>query len=348
MKPSASPLFTLPVVTADQFTMNDLQALIQNNTMKRRLAGLATPFLSVERLVWSASAALNQDPRLTAIPVEALLRALQLCARAGLEPDGRHALLQPLGDQVLVRFLWPGLVKLAHRYGVRQFACDLVQTRDHFEWRRTGTGLQFRHQVDFRQPRGELCAAYCLWKEEGHFTGEVLTQSEVTGLNQTLSVDTTTWPERVRQTVLRRSTLRWPLPADVAAALAEAEAGWQAAMQTAAQPPRPITPPLFPPDPSPAPADASHVPVTTGIIPPPLPTTTSLPITAQAELELFLVQEHGIAFSDFQNFIHTKNLAADARLWKSWSEVPLTICRTLKTQLKLVAELVRRHGKAKN
>jgi len=184
--------------------------------------------LTAERMARVACTAILKTPKLAACSTESLLQALMLCSQAGLEPDGRNAHLIPYGDQVQVIFDWKGLVALARRNGVQNIAADVVCSNDTFEWFRDADGLHFKHQIDFRKPRGEMFAAFCIWKDGDQFDGEVMTKDEVDGIRKRSRAGTsgpwvTDYSEMAKKTVVRRASKKWPLDAELAEALNDAD-----------------------------------------------------------------------------------------------------------------------------
>jgi recombination protein RecT len=106
---------------------------------------------------------------------------MMLLSQWGLEPDGRHAHLIPFGDKCTVIIDYKGLVQLAMRSGtVRRIHADTVCENDVFEVDR---GLIVKHAIDYRKPRGEVYAYYCIIETvNGGTKCEVMTIDEVNAI----------------------------------------------------------------------------------------------------------------------------------------------------------------------
>lgn len=202
----------------------DIRTLIQSDTVKQQMAMVLPKHLSADRMARVACTAILKTPKLTQCKPESLLQALMLCSQAGLEPDGRNAHLIPYGDQVQVIFDWKGLVSLARRNGIENIAAEIVCDNDTFEWYRDADGLHFKHLVDWRKPRGEMFAAYCIWKDSNQFDGEVMTRDEVEGIRKRSRAGNsgpwvTDFNEMAKKTAIRRASKKWPLESEIAEAL---------------------------------------------------------------------------------------------------------------------------------
>lgn len=245
-------------------TKRDIRTLIQSDAVKAQMAMVLPKHLTADRMARVALTAILKTPKLAQCSPESLLQALMLCSQAGLEPDGRNAHLIPYGDQVQVIFDWKGLVKLARDNGIQNIAAEIVCENDTFEWFRDGDGLHFKHLVDYRKPRGTMFAAYCIWKDKDQFDGEVMTKEEIDGIRKRSRASgvgpwVTDYTEMCRKTVIRRATKKWPLEAERADALNDADSTPEPAAVTS----RPIfeAPTMLPePDPAKALLEATPAP----------------------------------------------------------------------------------------
>jgi len=202
----------------------DVRDLIQSDSTKAQLALVLPKYLTPDRMARVACSTVMRVPKLGQCEPASLLQAIMLCAQAGLEPDGRYAHLIPYGREVQVIFDYKGLVHLARKNGVQNIASEVVCERDTFEWWRNGEGLQFEHRVDWRQPRGDVQAAYCIWRDGDQFDGEVMTRTEIEGIQQRSAARNsgpwkTDWNEMAKKTVIRRASKRWPLASEMALAI---------------------------------------------------------------------------------------------------------------------------------
>jgi phage RecT family recombinase len=180
------------------------------------LRGYITP----ERMTQVALAAIRRTPALLQCRVESLLEALTLCMEAGLEPDGRNAHLLAQGDAVRVVFDWKGLVALGRRCGVEAIHADVVCGQDNFGVGYDG-GARLTHEVDYKNPRGEVYAVYCYYIIEGDPDVEVMPLEEIERLrmaevvtnpdNSALSdLWEQDWEGMAKRLVVSRALLRWP------------------------------------------------------------------------------------------------------------------------------------------
>jgi recombination protein RecT len=208
----------------------DIRDLIQSDRVKQQLALVLPKHLTPDRMARVAITAIMKTPKLGQCTKESLLQALMLCSQAGLEPDGRNAHLIPYGDQVQVIFDWKGLVSLAKRNGIQNIAAEIVCENDDFDWYRDGDGLHFKHRIDFRRPRGAMFAAFCIWKDGDQFDGDVMTKEEIDAIRKRSRASgagpwVTDYNEMAKKTVVRRSSKKWPLDAELAEALNDADSG---------------------------------------------------------------------------------------------------------------------------
>lgn len=205
-------------------TKRDIRALIQSDQVKSQLAMVLPKYLTPDRMARVACTAILKTPKLAECQPESLLQALMLCAQAGLEPDGRNAHLIPYGSQVQVIFDYKGLIALARRNGVRNIATDVVCENDQFEWTRGADGLTFRHVINWREPRGNMYAAYCIWRDGEQFDGECMTRSEIEDIRRRSKAGSsgpwvTDFHEMAKKTVVRRASKKWPLSPEAASAM---------------------------------------------------------------------------------------------------------------------------------
>lgn len=201
----------------------DLRALLQSDAVKQQIALALPKHLTADRMTRVALTTINRTPKLLQCTPESLLAGLMLCSQVGLEPDGRNAHLIPYGDQCQVIFDWKGLVALARRNGVANIAADVVCEGDEFDWYRDGEGLHFTHRVNWKTTRGQVYAAYCIWKDGEQFDGEVMTLAEIDGIRKRSRAGNngpwvTDWGEMAKKTVVRRASKKWPMDPEAAGA----------------------------------------------------------------------------------------------------------------------------------
>ena len=206
----------------------DIRAFIQSDAVKQQMAMVLPKHLTPDNMARVACTAVLKTPKLMQCKQESLLQALMICSQIGLPPDGRLIHLIPYGDVVQVIIDWKGLVVLAKRNGVANISADIVCENDEFEFMRTSEGLTFKHVVNYRKPRGEMFAAYCIWKDGDQFDGEVMTKDEIDGIRKRSKASgsgpwVTDYNEMAKKTVVRRSSKKWPLDPEVDDAINQAD-----------------------------------------------------------------------------------------------------------------------------
>ena len=142
------------------------------------------------------------------------MAALLSCAEFGIEPNGRDAHLLPYGKTCQLIIDWKGLVKLAKQSGeVSIMRPDIVCENDYFTWK---NGV-VDHEIDFKQPRGEIVAAYSYVKtKDGEDDYEVLTLEEIDKVRNTSKTKNSgPWvdffSEMCKKTAVRRHSKRLTL-----------------------------------------------------------------------------------------------------------------------------------------
>lgn len=244
-------------------TKRDIRALLQSDQVKSQLAMVLPKHLTPERMARVACTAILKTPKLADCQPESLLSALMLCSQVGLEPDGRNAHMIPYGTQVQVIFDYKGLISLARRNGIANIATDVVCENDAFEWNRSADGLHFKHEINWREPRGQMYAAFVIWKDCEQFDGECMTRDEIEAIRKRSKAGSsgpwvTDFNEMAKKTVVRRASKKWPLDPEAASAMTADDDVIDVG------PPKPVKPLFAPalPEPEPTPEAPSDVPPT--------------------------------------------------------------------------------------
>lgn len=156
----------------------DIRSLIMSDAMKKQFAAALPDHLSPERFARIALTALTRTPKLAECTQESLMRCLLDLSALGLEPDGRRAHLIPYKDQCTLILDWKGLAELAMRSGIiAKLHADVVCENDEFDY---NLGEVVSHKINFRQPRGEMYAAYAMAvTKEGPVFVAVLNKDEI-------------------------------------------------------------------------------------------------------------------------------------------------------------------------
>lgn len=175
------------VVVADPKKPATLMSVLSGPEFQASIAQVLPSHLTAERFVKIALGAFRKTPKLKECTQVSLIDCLMKCSELGLEPDGRLVHLIPYEDrrnnitecQLIIDY--KGLVELALRSGdVVSIHADKVCQNDEFEYDR---GQVVRHRIDFRQPRGDVFAYYCIIRlKDGSEKAEVMSLEEVQGI----------------------------------------------------------------------------------------------------------------------------------------------------------------------
>ena len=147
-----------------------------------------------DRLVRIITTEVRRNPKLGQCTVPSMLGAAMLCAQLSLEPGPMaHAYLIPRRNRSLETRGGPevhevnwqlgyrGMLAMANRSGsIRSIYADKVCENDRFVERRGSSG-EFIHEIDRRNPRGEVFAYYCYAElaDGGYLPPMVLTMDEI-------------------------------------------------------------------------------------------------------------------------------------------------------------------------
>lgn len=186
--------------------------------MREQFARALPAHLSPERFCRIAITALSRTPKLQECTQESVMRCLLDLSALGLEPDGRRAHLIPYGRECTLVVDYKGLVELAMRSGViAKLHADTVCDNDAFEY---SMGEVTKHSIDWKQPRGEMYAAYAMAQTK---TGErffaVMSKDEVEAIrNRSRAGKSGPWvtdfAEMAKKTAFRRLAKWLPLSAE--------------------------------------------------------------------------------------------------------------------------------------
>lgn len=222
----------------------------QNNRMKAntiltqmqaQFARVLPKIITPERFVRVVLTAMGRNPALADALADprnqaSVLSALMRCAEMGLEPDGRRAAITcyrrgntGMYDVTLIP-MYQGLAELAMRSGlISTIHTDRVCEYDDFAWENG----EVRHRIDFKHPRGEAYAYYCIVRfKDGAQLTEVMSREEVEGImlrssgyqgakqkGKTSTPWMTDFGEMARKTVFRRVAKWLPLSPEMRTAL---------------------------------------------------------------------------------------------------------------------------------
>lgn len=206
-----------------------LRDLINTDYFKGQVACALPRHLKPDRFIRVATTAMLRTPKLMKCNQESFLSCLLSLSALGLEPDGRLAHLIPFENrkaqtvecQLIVDY--KGLVELVMRTGkVSNIHADKVCDADEFLY---DLGEVKQHKIDFRKPRGEAYAYYCVVRfKDGTTRAEVMSREDVEAIRKrSRAADFGPWvtdfDEMAKKTVFRRC-FKW-LPASTELAKAQ-------------------------------------------------------------------------------------------------------------------------------
>ena len=125
-----------------------------------------------------ALTSVNKNPKLAGCTKESVLQCCLDAASFGVETNGRDAHLIPYGKVCTLIIDYKGYVRLVMNTGlVSNIHADVVCENDEFEY---NLGEVKTHRIDYRKPRGEMYAVYCIaTMKDGSKKAEVLSKEEV-------------------------------------------------------------------------------------------------------------------------------------------------------------------------
>jgi len=203
----------------------DIRSYISSDKVKAEIARVIPKHLTADIMARVVCTAMLKTPKLMECNLPSLLQSIMLLSQFGLLPDGRSAHLIPYFStkdncyvcQAIID--WKGKVARATENGVENIAAEIVCMNDKFTWKQTMDGLKFEHEPDWRNPdRGEMFAAYCIWKHGGKFSGVIMTKTEIDAIRKrSKSPDKGPWvtdfAEMSKKSAVHRASKLWPLDA---------------------------------------------------------------------------------------------------------------------------------------
>lgn len=199
------------------------EQLVASDQFKSQIAAALPKHLTPERFIRVLMTATMKNPQLLECTQESMFKGIFDCAAAGLELDGRRAHLVPLRNTKkqgapLEANLWldyKGIAELVMRSGVvSNIHADVICENDIFEYDR---GELKRHTIDFKKPRGEMYAAYCIIRmKDGGEKVEVMGKEDIDRIrNGSMGKNATPWTqhynEQAKKTVFKRASKWVPL-----------------------------------------------------------------------------------------------------------------------------------------
>lgn len=197
--------------------------LVETDAFKQQIALALPKHLTPDRFLRVLTNATIKNPKILECTQESLFKCIFDAAAVGLEIDGRRAHLVPLANRKktgnpLEANLWldyKGVAELVMRSGqVSNIHADVVCEGDVFEYDR---GELKRHSIDFKKPRGEMYAAYCIIRmKDGGEKVEVMGKEDIDRVkNASPGKDGDPWTkhynEQAKKTVFKRASKWVPL-----------------------------------------------------------------------------------------------------------------------------------------
>lgn len=195
-----------------------VRELINSDRFKDEVARALPAHITPDRFIRVALTAMTKTPKLAECTQASLFQCLLSLSQLGIEPDGRRAHLIPYwnGKQQVTECSliidYKGYVELIMRTGkVSKIHADVVCEKDEFEY---NIGEITKHKINFKEPRGEVYAAYCIVQfKDGTSKCEVLSKDEVETVRKSSKAGTSGpwvqwWNEMAKKTAARR-TFKW-------------------------------------------------------------------------------------------------------------------------------------------
>jgi recombination protein RecT len=198
-----------------QLTIRDR---LQSDAFRDQIAMVLPNHIKPERMVRVACTAMLRTPKLAECDQTSFFNAMLQLSQWGLEPDGRRAHLIPFRNnrenrtecQLIIDY--KGLVELILRAGnVASIHADKVCDADEFVY---DCGQIVSHRIDFRKPRGDVFAYYCIiTRKDGTKKCEVMSREEVDAIRKrSKSASNGPWvtdfDEMAKKTVFKRAS-KW-------------------------------------------------------------------------------------------------------------------------------------------
>ena len=208
-----------------------LRDMIEDSAFQDQLSKALPKHLSPDRFARVVITAMNKTPKLRECEATSFFNCLLTLSQLGLEPDGRRAHLIPFNRkikepgkpdrwvvdcQLIVDY--KGIVELIMNAGdVANVHAEVICQNDEFVYDK---GEIKAHKINFREPRGEVYAAYALIRfKDGTEKVEVMTKTEIEAIrkrSKTYDAEkdkssgpwATDWNEMAKKTVFRRAS-KW-------------------------------------------------------------------------------------------------------------------------------------------
>ena len=206
-----------------QRTPEAMLAIIE--ARQEEIATLLPRTLPKEQFLQVARWAFLKDPGLAECDERSLIEALLKCARDGLLPDGREAVITPYRDRqskmkrAVYMPMYQGLMKRMAQLGeLTVITAQVVYEKDRFE-HDTGA-LTVSHTKYLMADRGPIIAAFALFRRDGQAIHlEVMPRIDVEKVKRASRATSGPWndwyEEMARKTAIRRGSKYVPLKDEI-------------------------------------------------------------------------------------------------------------------------------------
>ena len=168
---------------------NTIKGILNSESFKSAIASIIPKHITAERMARTGIMALTKTPKLATCTKESFINCMMTLSQLGLEPDGRRAHLIPYENrnagtcECTLIIDYKGFVDLVYRSGsVSKIHADIVCENDSFDY---DMGEIKAHKIDFKKPRGEMYAVYCLVAmKDGTSKCEVMSRADVDGIRK--------------------------------------------------------------------------------------------------------------------------------------------------------------------
>lgn len=194
---------------------------LQSDDLKNQIAQALPKHVTADRFLRVLFTSMQKTPLLMKCSQASIYTALIDCSMLGIEPDGRRAHLLPYRNgktggydcQLIIDY--KGLVELVMRSGiVSNVHADIICENDQFDY---DLGHVTKHTINFRKPRGEMYAAYCVATfKDGTSQSAVMPKEEVESIRKRSKAANggpwvTDYNEMAKKTVFRRLSKWLPI-----------------------------------------------------------------------------------------------------------------------------------------
>ena len=196
-----------------------LKGWLMSPQFQEQIAVACGDAIDPKHFIRVALTAVNKNPKLADCTKESVLQCCLDAASFGVETNGRDAHLIPYGKQCTLIIDYKGYVRLVMNTGlVSNIHADVVCENDEFEY---DLGEVKKHRIDYRKPRGEIYAGYCIvTMKDGTKKAEVMSKDEVDKIRaRSRSGGSGPWVtdygQMFRKTVFRRLQKWLPLSPEI-------------------------------------------------------------------------------------------------------------------------------------